>query len=95
MGSDRPLPAYTVQVARPAEKLLRRLPQDLLRRLQKAIDALGENPRPAGAVKLTGYDLYRVRVGDWRIVYAIHDDVLIVVVIEVAPRGGAYRNLKG
>lgn len=92
-GSDRPQPRYTVQVTRPAEKLLRRLPQDLLRRLQKTIDGLAVDPRPPGAVMLTGYDLYRVRVGDWRIIYAIQDDVLIVVVVEVAPRGGAYRKL--
>lgn len=92
MGSDRPL--YTVQFARPPEKLLRRIPKDMLRRLQKAIDGLAVDPRPPGSVKLAGYDdLYRVRVGDWRIVYAIRDEVLIVVVIEVTPRGGAYRNL--
>jgi mRNA interferase RelE/StbE len=92
MSSERP--PYTVQFARPPEKLLRRLPQDLLRRIQKAIDALALDPRPPGALKLTGYDdLYRVRVGDWRIIYAIHDDVLIVVIVDVAPRGDAYRTL--
>lgn len=39
------------------------------------------------------HDSYRIRVGDWRIIYTIEDDILLVVVIEIAPHGGTYRNL--
>ncbi|OQA43738.1 MAG: Plasmid stabilization system protein [Chloroflexi bacterium ADurb.Bin325] len=87
------LPRWTVILERQPERLLRRLPRDLLQRLDAAILALGENPRPPGCKRLRGHDLYRVRVGDWRITYAIEDDRLIVLVVEVAPRGGAYRDL--
>ena len=63
-------------------------------RVTRKLDALEENPRPFGAEKLAGpEDLYRVRVGDWRIVYAIEDDALLVLLLDISPRGGAYRNL--
>jgi mRNA interferase RelE/StbE len=87
-------PVYDLQISKTAKKVLQKLPRDLLARLSKAIDALSSDPRPAGCKKLTGQDdLYRVRVGDWRIIYLVEDERLIVLVVEVAPRGGAYRNL--
>ncbi len=85
---------WQIIVTKQPEKALRKLPRDLRERIDRAILALREDPRPAGCKKLAGYaDLYRVRVGDWRITYAIKDAELIVLVIEVAPRGGAYRDL--
>lgn len=87
------LPRWTVILERQPEKLLRRLPRDLLQRLDAAIMGLGENPRPAGCKRLKGHNLFRVRVGDWRITYAVEDDKLIVLIVEIAPRGGAYRDL--
>jgi mRNA interferase RelE/StbE len=87
-------PLYTVQFRRPPEKLLRRLPKDLVERISQAIDDLAVTPRPPGMTQLVGYDyLYRIRVGDWRIIYTIEDDQLIVLVIDVAHRGNVYRNL--
>ena len=83
---------YTVLLDRQPQKVVRRLPQDLLARIDRAIVALADDPWPPGCKKLGGYqNLYRVRVGDWRISYAVEDDRLIVVVIEVAPRGAAYQ----
>ena len=87
------LPRWTVIVERQPEKLLHRLPRDLVQRLDAAIMGLAEDPRPPGCKQLKGHALYRVRVGDWRIIYAIEDDKLIVLIVEIAPRGGAYRNL--
>ncbi len=93
MSDDRPLP-YRIEIERSAERVMRRLPRDLLNRLRTAIDALAADPRPPGCRRLAGYtNLYRVRVGDWRISYAVEDDRLLIIVIEVAPRGGAYRSL--
>jgi mRNA interferase RelE/StbE len=84
---------YRVLVHKTASKILARLPKDLLRRITVALDGLALDPRPSGCKKLAGkYDHYRVRVGDWRITYTIEDDMLVVTVIEIAPRGGAYRN---
>jgi mRNA interferase RelE/StbE len=83
---------WTVLVERQPQKVFRRLPRDLLQRIRVAIRGLAEEPRPPGCKKLQGYDnLYRIRVGDWRISYAVEDDRLIVLVLEVAPRGDAYR----
>lgn len=85
---------YRVEMERSVERNFRRLPRDLVARLLKAIRSLEENPRPPGCRKLTEHnDTYRIRVGDWRIIYRIRDDRLIVLVIEVGPRGGVYRHL--
>jgi mRNA interferase RelE/StbE len=84
---------WRVLISRRAERVLRRLPRDLLLRISSAIDALADDPHPQGKKKLTGHDLYRIRVGGWRIIYAVQDDELVVLVLTVAPRGEAYRNL--
>ena len=56
--------------------------------LERAIQALADDPRPPECVKLVGYkDEWRVRVGDWRIVYRIEGDGLVVLVVWIGPRG--------
>ena len=83
---------YTVLVKKDPERIMRKLPADLRRRIQQAINALADDPRHAGVVAIKGLSsTYRVRVGDWRIIYQVQDNVLIVLVLEVTPRGGAYR----
>lgn len=86
-------PRYQVKLEKTPAKLMRRLPRDLVQRLASAIEGLSKNPRPVGCKRLKGHDLYRVRVGAWRIIYTVKDDQLLVLIVEVAPRGGAYRNL--
>lgn len=89
-----PSSAWRIEQSHRAERSLRRLPKPLLRRISRAIEGLAQDPRPVGSVKLTGYEnFYRIRVGDWRITYSIEDDVLLIVIVEVSPRGGAYRKL--
>jgi mRNA interferase RelE/StbE len=89
MGANR----WRVIIHRKAEKTIKRLHGEMLKRTRQAIRSLAENPHPAGYKKMVGYDnLYRIRVGDWRIIYAIEDDELIILVLEVAPRDRAYRN---
>lgn len=85
---------YTVIVERQVDKVLRRLPKDVLRRVDRVLLSLADEPRPAGCRKLKGYDsLYRLRIGDWRLIYAVEDDILAVLVVELAPRGQIYRDL--
>ena len=84
---------WQIVVEREPRRALRRLPKDVLERIRVAVRALADDPRPRGCVKLTGYDLWRIRVGDWRITYAIKADQLIILVVEISPRGGAYRDL--
>ena len=91
---NEPDAIWQVLIHRRAEKALQRLDKPLRRRIGEAINQLVVNPRPAGCKKLAGYDnLYRLRVGDWRISYAVEEDKLIVLVVEIAPRGRAYRRL--
>lgn len=85
---------WHILIHRKAEKILKRLDGDTLNRIRSAIGSLAKEPRPVGVKKLAGYDnLYRIRVGDWRIIYAIEEDRLIVLVLEISPRGGPYRDL--
>ena len=84
---------WQVIVLREPEKLLARLPRDVRQRLGKAIDRLAADPHPPGSERLTGFDLYRLRVGDWRIIYRLEADKLLVLVLEVATRGDVYRYL--
>ncbi len=83
---------YAVQFKPSAHKALMNLEAAARRRLIEAADALADDPRPPGVVKLKGDDnLWRVRVGEWRIVYEIHDRQLIVLVLRVAHRRDVYR----
>ena len=85
---------WHIIIHRKAEKVLKRMDGDTLDRLRNAIRNLANEPRPVGVKKLAGYDnLYRIRVGDWRVSYAIEEDRLIVLVLEISQRGAAYREL--
>ena len=85
---------FEVIITKQPQKILRKLPKDLLRRIDRALQNLAADPRPVGCKKLIGYNnLYRIREGDWRISCAVEDDRLIVLVLEISPRSGAYRNL--
>ena len=86
--------AYRIEVKPQAEKALAKIPNPHRRRIAKAIDGLARSPRPSGCVKLTGAeDAYRIRVGEYRIVYEIVDKVLIVYIVRVAHRKDVYRGL--
>jgi mRNA interferase RelE/StbE len=87
---------YEIRLTPHAHRSLKQLRrhQDLLGRIDNAIRSLAKDPRPKGYKKLASkkYDnLYRIRVGDWRILYAIQDDKLIVLVLDVVRRDQAYR----
>ena len=89
-----PAKGWSVSLLRQPEKMLHRLPKDVTRRLWAAIQRLAEDPRSPECRKLAGHEnLCRLRVGDWRVSYAIHDERLVVLIIEVAGRGAAYRDL--
>lgn len=85
--------SYTVKVERRAEKFLRALTDKrLYLRLREAIDGLADDPHPPGSVKLQGEgELFRVRVGDYRIVYQIQNAVLVVLVVQIGHRREIYR----
>jgi mRNA interferase RelE/StbE len=82
---------YVVTLKVSASRQFSKLPEDMQRRISKALDALGDNPRPPGCKRLTNKSKWRVRVGDYRIIYEIQDAVLVVLVVEIAHRREVYR----
>ena len=73
-------------------KAYRRLLGSVADRIAAAIDGLGLDPRPTGSVKLAGRDDFRIRVGDYRIVYAVNDAEDLVLIARIAHRRDAYRH---
>ena len=83
-----------VEVAPAAQRQLRRLPPGDAARLRGPILALAVEPRPPGAAKLVGTDLWRLRVGDLRLIYLIDEGASLVVVLKVARRSeSTYRRV--
>jgi mRNA interferase RelE/StbE len=83
---------YRVEVARRALKSIAALPRKEQQRIRAAIDLLADNPRPPGCVAMAGEaHAYRVRTGDYRIVYEIFDDRLLIQVVRVGHRRDVYR----
>jgi mRNA interferase RelE/StbE len=84
--------SHAVTLLRDAQKALDTMDAALRGRMIRALRLLEDDPRHAGVIKLSGPDdFYRVRVGAWRIVYAIRDRELVVIVIRIAHRREVYR----
>jgi len=85
---------YSLKIHRKVEKHLQRIPKKQLYRVVNTMRSLRDNPRPSGCVKLEE-QLYRVRQGQYRIIYAIFDDEVVVVICKVARRSeDTYKNLQ-
>ena len=83
---------YDVQLSASAARTFRKFDQPVQKRLSLVIDKLAVNPRPPGIRRLHGDpDLYRIRVGNYRIVYTIRDNVLLVLVVAIGHRKDIYR----
>ena len=86
------MPVYRIEFKPSAARELESLPRDAQRRIARVIDGLATTPRPSTAKKLTGAaDLYRLRAGDYRIIYQIRDSVLLVLVVKIGNRKDVYR----
>jgi len=82
---------YSVSVSPTAARQLRKLDPDIRRRIQAAIELLAENPRPPAATRLVGgAGEWRVRTGDYSVIYEIHDGELLVLVLRMAHRREVY-----
>jgi mRNA interferase RelE/StbE len=83
---------YRIIISRIAEKQLAALPRQVANAITAKIDALSLEPRPIGCKKLEGSDKeYRIRNGDYRIIYRIEDSKLIIEVIRIGRRGDVYK----
>ena len=83
--------SYSVVYRLSAERELRGIPGNDILRIARRIEALGENPRPPGVMKLSGADGYRIRQGDWRVVYLVDDAARRVDVMKIGNRREVYR----
>ncbi|PZF56915.1 plasmid stabilization protein [Curtobacterium sp. MCBD17_013] len=83
--------SYRVELRPAAARALKRIDHQDRSRVRGAIALLGQDPRPPGAKALQGRDGFRVRVGDYRIIYTIDDGVLLVVVVTLGHRRDVYR----
>ncbi len=83
---------YKLEISRTAEKQLRQVPAEAQQRLVKAMLALGNDPFPPGSRGLAGHDdVYRIRVGMYRVLYSVVNAHLIVIILKVGHRKEIYR----
>ena len=82
---------YRIEISHTSHHQIRRLKEQTQERINQAIAHLAENPRPQGSKKLTAREGYRIRVGDYRILYQIDDAAKLVIIYRVAARGDIYK----
>ena len=83
---------YQVILSNAANKQLRKLPFQIAQRIQAQLFELENDPRPFGCKKLIGVEAWRIRISDYRVIYEIHDNILLVSVIEIGHRKEIYKN---
>jgi mRNA interferase RelE/StbE len=82
---------YKIGIKKSAVKELNNLPVNELKRIVQKIQNLADDPRPYGCKKLTGEEKYRIRSGNYRILYIIEDDILIIYIVKIGHRREVYR----
>lgn len=84
--------SYNIKIKPSAVKDLKKLPKKDRQRIVLQINALSEDPRPMGCEKLSGNKKYRIRQGNYRILYHIEDQILVVIVVRIRHRKDVYRD---
>lgn len=82
---------YSIVIEKSAQKALAKIIPSMQNRIIDAIRLLGDNPRPTGVKKLTGREAWRIRIGDYRVIYEIQDTQLVIYVITIGHRKEVYR----
>ncbi len=83
--------SYDVNILPRAQKQLMKLPREVYERVREALQALADEPRPHGCLKLTGREGWRIRVGKYRVIYEIDDDNRTVTILDIGHRRDVYR----
>jgi mRNA interferase RelE/StbE len=83
--------SYEIQFTKSAQKELAKLPKGMTVRIVRALFALQNDPRKGNVRPMVGTKAWRLRVGDYRVVYDIHDEILVILVIKIAHRKDVYR----
>ncbi len=81
---------YKIEIKKSAQKEIKNLPNKELKKIVDKINSLAHEPRPAGCKKLSGEEKYRIRVGSYRVLYSIEDDVLVIYAVKVGHRKDVY-----
>lgn len=84
---------YTINIEKKAGKYLEKQSEPYKTAIIKAINSLSINPRPYGYIKLTGIEAYRIRIGDYRVIYEIMDDIICINVIKINHRKDVYKKI--
>lgn len=84
--------SYKIEIKKSAAKEIEKLPKHEIKKIVEKIQSLSDDPRPQQSKKLSADERYRVRVGNYRILYEIQDDVLIVYVVKVGHRKDVYQS---
>lgn len=85
--------SFRIEWRKSTKKDLRKIPTEIVSRIVEAVHDLREEPRPQGAVKLSGSErTYRIRVGDYRIIYDIFEDIILIEIIKVRHRKDVYKS---
>ena len=82
---------YAITINRSAQRQLAKIDAQMRIRISQAIYAFAENPRPSDCKKLVGHNAWRIRIGSYRVIYEIQDNILVVTVIRVVHRREVYR----
>ena len=84
---------YQIRYRSSATKMLQRMPNNIAKTVVGKINQLAQNPYAPNnnITRLTGEPGYRLRVGDWRVLYEIHDETLVIEILKIGTRGGVYR----
>ena len=82
---------YRIEWRSSTKKDLRRISKSEVQKIIESVEALSKQPRPNGSMKLSGSDFtYRIRIGNFRVIYEIHDDVVLIEVVKVGHRKDVY-----
>ena len=85
---------YRIEIIKSAAKTLKKIPKADQKRIAERIDSLSENPPKQETTKMKGNNpFHKIRVGNYRIIYEIHEDVLVILVVKIGHRRDIYRNL--
>lgn len=84
---------YKILLTNQAKKDYKKIPQKEISKINKIIDSLSITPRPVGHKKLVNRNAYRIRVGDYRVIYEIEDNNLIILLIRIRHRKEVYKNM--
>ena len=82
---------YSIEVKQSAAKELSKIPKKELTRILDRISSLSDDPRPEGSIKLTNKEEYRLRIGKYRVLYSVEDNILTVYIVKAGHRKNIYR----